>query len=208
MEKFTQLRPIGGRRATSCGGIPTRVLTLRLNPKLRTWDERQKNSAGDASKLERPVINKLCYHSRAKESWACSASQKVTAAPPNNHKVWVKRNEPTNQTAPEFLKPTHQSAAVHVIISLPPQNSKTKQTHKECMIIRSLKTTTDYHPRPPPPPSAPNCSPLPVLICWKSVKLWMVYITHLHLPTIILTRFNSERALENCIDTNSLGSLY
>ena len=67
-----QLRPTGDRQATCCGEIPTLVLTLRLNPKLRTWDERQKNLAGDASKLERPVIKKLGFHSRAKESWACS----------------------------------------------------------------------------------------------------------------------------------------
>ena len=127
-----------------------------------------------------------------------TTSQKVTAAPLNNHKVWVKRNEPTNQTAPEFLKPTHQSATVHVIIRLSPQNSKTKQTPKQCMIIWALKTATDYQPRPPLSTSAPNCSPLPVLVCWSSVKLWMVYITHLHLPTTIMTcrtRFNSEGKL-------------
>ena len=121
--------------------------------------------------------------------------------------LWHTTLDQSHSTS-KLRRPAHQSAAVRVIICLPPQNSKTKQTHKQCMIIRSLKTATDYHPRPPPPPSAPNCSPLPVLVCWKSVKLWMVYITHLHLPTTILTRFNSERALENCIDTSSLGSLY
>ena len=41
VDHLDQLRPTGGRRGTSCGGIPTLVLTLRLNPKLRTWSKRQ-----------------------------------------------------------------------------------------------------------------------------------------------------------------------
>ena len=55
VDHLDQLGPTGGRRATSCGGIPTLVLTLRLNPKLRTWGKRQKIFADRA----RIPINRL-----------------------------------------------------------------------------------------------------------------------------------------------------